>query len=316
MREIIRQAIIETLYANEFTGQGETNLELIRLKGIWEQELFWHTVERIIQDALIQQGARSGYYRITSFGAVYAEDNGIAAGDLVAQNREIRMQTLDALAKMQEKEGYAVSGHYATLAKITGYEEQKILENLNLMRDIGLVDYGGGGAFLPTHQGLNAVKAWRVALSPSGELERIEGLKSGERQVALQELLGSLIDAEGWRVDEIIRLGFNESEVIYAKGREYYHLRCTWEIDPLDARDVHQFQKGLVNRVGVRGILFSMSGFSKESLSIAMDSAKQRLILFFGPKDIRSIIYGNNTFDALLGDKVHSAIKNGHITFE
>ena len=57
------------------------------------------------------------------------------------------------------------------------------------------------------------------------------------------------------------------------------------------------------SRVGVNGIVMSMSGFTKGAAEQAEGYAGQRIILLFGEEGIRKMVYGREEFTDLLNIK-------------
>ena len=85
--------------------------------------------------------------------------------------------------------------------------------------------------------------------------------------------------------------------------REYYLLECKWEKEPIEAGVIRELLGKLGNRVGVDGIVMSMSGFSKGAVEQTETYAGQRVILLFGEEGIKKLVYGPERFTDLLNIK-------------
>jgi hypothetical protein len=92
-------------------------------------------------------------------------------------------------------------------------------------------------------------------------------------------------------------------DVIVWREREYYLLECKWEKDPIEAPVVRELFGKLGNRIGVNGIVMSMSGFTKGAVKQATEYAGQRMILLFGEDAIKRMVYGVEPFTDLLDAK-------------
>jgi hypothetical protein len=112
-----------------------------------------------------------------------------------------------------------------------------------------------------------------------------------------------MIAQQGWETDEGVRTSHEEMEVIVWREREYYLLECKWEKDTIEAGVVRELFGKLGNRVGVNGIVMSMSGFAKGAAEQTEDYAGQRVILLFGEEGIKGLVYGQKRFTDLLDIK-------------
>jgi hypothetical protein len=112
-----------------------------------------------------------------------------------------------------------------------------------------------------------------------------------------------LIEQHRWETDEGVRTSHEEMDVIVWREREYYLLECKWEKDPIEAGIVRELFGKLGNRIGVNGIVMSMSGFTKGAVKQATEYAGQRVILLFGEDGVKRMVYGVESFTDLLNTK-------------
>ena len=96
--------------------------------------------------------------------------------------------------------------------------------------------------------------------------------------------------------------------VIVYLEREYYLIECKWEKLPVEAHVVRELYGKLANSVDVKGIMVSMSGFTSGADKQVADYAGQKVILLFGPDDIRSIADTSRGFEDLLNMKYDALI--------
>ncbi len=132
---------------------------------------------------------------------------------------------------------------------------------------------------------------------------------------ALQKLVAKVIEQHGWGQDESVRTSNEEMDVIVFREREYYLLECKWEKDRIEAAVIRELFGKLNNRIDVRGIVVSMSGFTEGAVKQVEDYISHRIILLFGGEDIRTLFYGQATFDDLLNAKYKELVTKRKVEF-
>jgi len=55
-------------------------------------------------------------------------------------------------------------------------------------------------------------------------------------------------------------------DVMIHKGRDFFGIECKWEKKPIQAGVIRELFGKLGNRIDVKGIIVSMSGFSKGAI--------------------------------------------------
>jgi len=247
---------------------------------------------------------RPGYhYRITGRGALRAEDLGVTPDELTRTNQKARSDILLALAKVYEEKGRLYSAFKWDLEKELGLDGHILTSNLIVLDDAGYAEPTQNTGHRITDLGLEAVAEYRKTKGIADEFERIMELAPQPRGRALQKLVARMIAQQGWETDEGVRTSHEEMDVIVWREREYYLLECKWEKYPVEASVVRELFGKLGNRVGVNGIVMSMSGFAKGAAEQAEGYAGQRVILLFGEEGIRKLVYGREKFTDLLNIK-------------
>jgi predicted transcriptional regulator len=297
----IGRAVLRRLYEAHFDGNS-FNLPRVREEHGWDQNSFDKVVDRMANDGLIRGWTAGGNYRITMQGILYAEQEGIAPEELRNQNQQARTVILDILAKVYEESGSFATTHISTVPEKTGLDQYCIAFNLQVLEDAGYAETTGSGSKI-THAGLDAVEEWRKRSSLADELERISQLSPQARGRALQKLFAAVVEHHGWSQEEGVRTPHEEMDVIVYKGREYYLVECKWEKSPSEADVIRELHGKLSNRVDVRGIAVSMSGFTQGAKKQVEDYANSRVILLFGIEDVRAIVYRKSQFEDLLDEK-------------
>lgn len=125
-----------------------------------------------------------------------------------------------------------------------------------------------------------------------------------------------MIGEQGWNTEGRVRTSNEEMDVIISREREFYLLECKWEKEPVESNVLRELFGKLSNRFDVRGIVLSMSGFTRGSEKQAHDYVGQRVILLFGPKDTESLIDGQTAFDDLLNVKYNQLISRKMVLYE
>jgi hypothetical protein len=105
-------------------------------------------------------------------------------------------------------------------------------------------------------------------------------------------------------------------DIIVYKEREYYLVECKWEKSPIEASIIRELYGKLGNRIGVLGMVVSMSGFAGGAIKQAEQYANEKVILFFGPQDIHSLVYETSSFEKLLNDKYQQLITRRKVIFD
>jgi hypothetical protein len=78
-----------------------------------------------------------------------------------------------------------------------------------------------------------------------------------------------------------VRTSNEEIDIIISKEREYYLLECKWENKRIGARVIREVFGKLGNRADVRGIVISMSGFTKGAVEQVEKYANRKLTLIW-----------------------------------
>lgn len=311
----IEQLVFSNLYSHYFSGTGQFNLDKIRDELGADNTAFWNLVDRMVHDGFIRPWTAGRNYKITTRGILYAEEHNLAPEQLAKENQRLRTQALDNLGQLYEEKGRLAVSHYSGLADEVGADEKVLTYNLLLLKDTGYVDQIANGTFRITHQGIDAVADWRKRRSLADEYEGLSNLKPQPRGRALQKLFANVVERQGWSQQEGVRTSHEEMDVILFREREYYLVECKWEKNRIEAPVIRELYGKLSNRVDVRGIVVSMSGFTEGSVVQAEDYAGQRVVLLFGPNDVRALVYEQTTFSNLLNEKYRKLITQRKITY-
>ncbi len=295
--------ILQQLYEPYFTSFDGADLRSLPEQEGWSRVTFDNLLNQMSRAKLIRSHGAGYRYMLTGAGAVRAEEEGVALAEFVRANQRIRTDILLALAEVYETRGRLYSKFKRELETELGIDQHVATANVMVLDDLGYAEPAENGCQRITDRGLAGVKEYRKKRGIADEFEKVSAMAPQPRGRALQKLIARLIKQQGWETDEGVRSSHEEIDVIIWREREYYLLECKWEKDPIEASVVRELFGKLGNRIGVNGIVMSMSGFTKGAAEQASDFAGQRMLLLFGEDAIKRMVYGVEPFTDLLDAK-------------
>jgi len=312
----VANEILIILYNSFFLSESNPNLKRLAEQQGWEATTFWNLVNKMSQEGLIESAGLGGVYKIAAPGVLHAEETRIVAEDLVKTNRKARMQILLALAKVYEEQGSLYSVQNSELYRQTGLDQTQATANLLVLHGLHFTERFGNGGSRLTSRGHYEVERERNYRYIVNEFESLSDLKPQPRGRALQQLIAKIVEIYGWSQEESVKTSNEEMDVIVFREREYYLLESKWEKDRIEAPVIRELIGKLENRIDVRGIVVSMSGFTRGALEQVHDHTGKRIILLFGNDDVRALVYGQETFDDLLNAKYKALVTKRRVDFK
>ena len=306
--EDITKYLLEKLYRAYFQEGEAVNLNEVRQELGVENTRFWNIVHRLTEEGLLKAHTMGGYFIIQPSGVIQAEEMNIAPESVKEENQHLRTLLLERLAIVYEEQGVYAGEHIETLAKEIDADSRLLALNLRVLSDLGYAESVEIGAYKITLQGLEAVQQWRERIRLGNEFEALSDLSPQARGRGLQKLLAKILEREDWLQEEGVRTTHEEMDIIIHKKREYFLIECKWEKEPIQAGVVRELYGKLSNRIGVQGILVSMSGFTAGAVGQVEEYANDRVILLFGKGDIQRVVYGEAPFEELLDQKYQEMI--------
>lgn len=266
-------------------------------------------IERLAYHGLLIDDGHS--YLILPAGCRAVEEAGTASAELCAAVRQARVDVLEGLGVVRASRGIDSSVHYSNLADNLNLAQNLVSSVLFQLEKDGLIDRDGNAGMYGINQsGLIEIRELAAGRKQVDEYTRVSNLDPHPRGRQLQKYLADLIASQGWRVEEGARTSNEEMDVVVSLKREVFVLECKWENVPSEAKYVHTLKGKLDNRADVRGILVSMSGFTKGALEQIRHYVGSRIILPFGRGDVESMVNGVATFEAILDAKYHRLVIN------
>jgi len=308
--------ILSFLYTCYFEGEGDGNLKQLLSKCAFHENTFWKVVDRLCDENLIRCFASGYAYIITVRGIIESERMDFLPVERMRVNREARFLILRHLADVYEKGDINSEASFDDIMRQTGLDQKTLLQNSQVLDELGHTESLSMGMSKITHLGLNAFEEWKERLKLATDYEDITGLEPHRRGIEFQSLVRRVLESAQWSAEAGVRTSHEEMDVIFSRGREFYLLECKWERDPIEAGVVRELLGKLANRVDVKGTIFSMSGFTTGAIEQAEQCASQRIILLFGKGDMRSIVYGEVSFDDLLDSKYKALVTRRRVLLD
>ena len=312
----IATVILSRLYDSYYRDEGAVNLQAICDQMGVDKTSFLNTVEYMSHNDLIKSHGFGGNYEICSKGILQAEEQNLVTGEIKDENQRVRTIILSKLAKVYEEDGTYATVDFGSLSEELGVDIHVLDNNLQVSEDLGYIESVGTGSYKITYLGLDAVEEWKVKVGFVGEYEEISKLEPQPRGRAFQKLLAKVLEKEGWLLEEGARTSHEEMDVIIHKERKYFLIECKWLKVPVEAPVVRELMGKLDNRIGVKGIIVSMSRFASGAVEQAEKNANKQVILFFGKEDIEGLIYQRISFDELLNEKYQQLITRRKIVYK
>lgn len=260
----------------------------------------------VLTDALlIKQCSLGGEFELTALGVLRVEELGLMT-ELKSRNSRVRTQVMQRLAMEYDDKGPGQELHCSSIT-CDETDRHLVLANLNLLAGLGLLGNRQVGCFHITPQGLERVRDLESRQQLANEFKRIEAMAPQVRGRELNRYVCEVLERQGWEANVGVRTSNEEIDVVVHQGREYFLIECKWEKSPVEAAVLRELNGKLMSRVDVRGIVLSMSGFSRGAEEEVVRSLPQRVVLLFGEADARALFSGKS-FDEMLDEKYKSAI--------
>jgi DNA-binding transcriptional regulator YhcF (GntR family) len=321
-REEIKNLILRRAYAGAFEEGVDDTFNLHRFaqdNGINNDEA-WKAYQELEDSGLIRIYANGGVITSTSHGLLRAEQLGLADRALIEKQEKIRIKLLAALVDLRERATHGEITSWKTLICKAGISVQDFQNNDHIMRDFGFVETESGREYDIMISGKKLVDDYRKrkrCLEVFERLEKLEGATEQQRGHRLEDLLGELIEHEGWIVDVRVRAQGQENDIIIHKGMDYFFMSCKWEKDPIQPEELDIMYSRASGRKGIRGaVILSMSGFTDNCVNQAIRKMENCHILLFGNEDIGHIFCNRKTFTSLLDEKYNEAMLRGRILID
>jgi len=308
--EQVQEDILRYLY-HSWTGDEpdtQANLNTFAQEQGLSDQLVWSEFALLREKGLVRAVTAGGWVELTTQGVLRVEELGIAPKHHVRENQLIRVRILEVLAKIREDGGSYARVDWTQVALRANLEQYTFLRNAKILEDVGLIRWPVERCPQITAEGLEKVTE-RHRWVRLGEEYRCLGKSDPHKRGHLfEKLLAQVILMDAWACEINVRGPGEEHDIVVHREREYYLIECKWHNEPIGAKTVREFRDRVLARVGVRGILISMSDFTTPAIRDVESRLSDCMILLFGRKDIDALFEGITTFTALLGEKFNAAV--------
>lgn len=314
----IQQEILQTLYTEWARGRDRVGLRYLANERQWGEREFNKAIEHLKHKYLIKIVATDLHSQITAHGILETENTGIAPAELRGQSRVMRTQIMDRLGRAWDEKGPNHHVDVDDLLETSGADIESVDVDtcLRFLKDAEYIEDVTIRTFRITPAGYEYVQGWRKTVSIAEEFESLSKLTPQERGRKFQKLLARTLAEHGWRQEEGVNTSHEEMDVIVHREREYYLIECKWKRAPIKASVIRELFGKIENRVDVRGIAASLSGFTTGAVEQSQEYACKRAILLFGKQDVENLIYQKVSFEDLLSFKYNKLVTRREAVYE
>lgn len=248
---------------------------------------------------------------ISARGILAMEEQKLVPTEQVRENTEARFQILDALARLREEHGGRAIIDFTHVAESANLAQPSFLRNEFVLCGLGLTEWPVTRTISITYRGLERVTEGREKRE---RIRRFQGLTTRvdltpqARGHEFEQLLQSTLADDGWTVETNVHAPGEEHDLIINRQLDYYLIECKWVKEAIQPHFLSVLRDRVRARVGMRGLFFSLSGFTPEAIKETQVRLSEAMILLFGPKDIEDIMAHRRTFSDMLQTKFHAAI--------
>jgi hypothetical protein len=144
-----------------------------------------------------------------------------------------------------------------------------------------------------------------------------------KRGKQLEGILNHLFESEGILVRESFTIKGENNEGVIQQidgaievNTELYLVEMKWWKEPLSPKDVSQHIMRIYNRIDVRGIFISASGYTNAAIIDVQKVLNQKIIALFTLKELILLLEDDSTFESLLKSKVKSIQLEGKLIYD
>lgn len=302
----ISKILIKELYKFRYQLSGKSDINELISEYNWDSKQVWKIINHLESHNWIRCWSSAGKYTLTGIGSVNSFAFGLLNKNEVENEFNERKRIVQVLVNK-----------YETSSRLIAYKREEFLPDIDrLEKDIAVFvgDLRDLGYMMPSelrltefgYQNYLREKEWDHLLT---SFDVVKALNPNKRGKDFELIISSIIKLNGWQVDHSVKNSNEENDLIIYLLRESYLIEVKWLKNPVQATFVRDLVTKLSNRTGMRGIFFSMSGYTKGALEQVNEQLSNELIYLFGPNDILSLMTREKLFDQLLTEK-HKIIQS------
>ena len=311
----IADCILARLYHQWERHEGGSVFELgDDMPGEVDPEAFEKAAAMLEQQHLIRNVGQSVHCDITARGINEAENSGLTEYETYQRYWKLRHSILAAAAAVYE-ERPRQQINAKVLLEQSGHDETEFFNNAQFLADSGLLEFNNSWDFRITDHGLAQFRRVNFVQLLTDDFAAISKLAPQARGIRFEKLLARVVISLGWNTNESARTAYEEFDIFIDRNGSYYLIECKWTKNPAGPDVTSHLLAKLMRRESVKGILMSMSGFTRGAVTSVEDLSSSKIILFFGPKDVEQIVKEPKNFDELLMAKEREFVTHRKINW-
>jgi len=318
--ELLRELYIERFGPN--ASRGHFNWRTwAETRGV-DERVAMASYQDLSDKGLVEAFALGGYVEITSRGALFAEENGVAPADLVRHHNAVRFAMVDAYTKIYEERGPHAWRDWEKVADDAKIGHPDFHLNRTILFDYGYLEGVRPGAlreYQATPEGrrwVEQIRGRKARVARLNELQNDPEVAPAARGHELERLLQEHVQTEGWDAERNVRGPGEEHDIVISHGRDVFFVECRWRKEKAEAGDLSKLRDRISARAGAMGLFVSMSGFTSGALRDAEDRLERCVMLLFGSKDVSDVLTGVKSFTDLLNERFKLAVSRRKIVVE
>ena len=308
---LVKEGLLRRFYLAYFLAREWLAVrDAMREEG-WNEDVTFRALEQMSRDGLVRLRDSGPHYQLLPPGVLEAERRQLVPAEAIATHGRIRTAVLAKYAEAYEsaRTGERSDRHCREIAQAVAAEaavdEPLVEANHEFLFEAGYLSHPGSlGFFVIPDRALQAVREWRKhsALEDAFEALR-QVVPESTRGRGFQSLFGQFARGEGWNVDEGAGGPGEELDLVLSNADLYYILECRWKAEPVEAKEIRDFQGKPRKRSGVFGLFVSMSGYTAGATGEAVSGAGEVPTLFVGPGEAADLFARRVNFADLLNEK-------------
>lgn len=244
-----------------------------------------------------------GFAELTGKGIDYAEKQNLVDAEKVSYHWELRHKILSLFYQLHESEERS-DIHLNNLSYELNIDTGKLAQELHVLSALDYVKQseqsisGKGIEYWKEHLLLESFECDFL------DLANLRGITPQKRGLALQRHLAKVINFAGYPTEESVKRSHEEIDITIEYNGNYYLTECKWVKKKTESGIIRELYGKIENRSEMRGICFSMSGFTEGAEKQVFENANKRTILLFGKEDVLQVINNPKSFKSLLDEKL------------
>ncbi len=144
------------------------------------------------------------------------------------------------------------------------------------------------------------------------QFEQAHAMEPKPRGYALERVFVDLMRVSGIQVEEPFSNKGEQIDGAIKHDSNFYLVELKWVADKLETKHIGAFHYKVEGKMGARGIVIAMNGFTSGVLD-SLPKGKELKIMLLDGNHLANVIYGHYRFQALLDHAIKCASLNGQL---